>query len=133
MELSKSTTFIIKGKTIDSIADFYSEINRLFMQNESWQLAQSLDAFDDMLYGSYGAIQNFDTVILVWENHLHSKQTLGFDTTLNWYASKLDNPNYNHKFISKEIQALKDGVGKTYYELLLEIIRSHKNINLLLY
>ena len=41
---------IIEGKNINNIETFYEEVNRVFMLHENWKIAQSLDAFNDMLY-----------------------------------------------------------------------------------
>lgn len=41
----------ILGERIHDIPSFYDEVNRVFMENEAWSIGQSLDAFDDMLYG----------------------------------------------------------------------------------
>jgi hypothetical protein len=35
---------ILEGKNIHDIPSFYQEINRDFMQNEDWELGESLDA-----------------------------------------------------------------------------------------
>lgn len=56
---------IIDGNKIHDKTSFYEEINRKFMQNESWQLAESLDAFDDLLYGGFGEIKEGEEVQLV--------------------------------------------------------------------
>jgi RNAse (barnase) inhibitor barstar len=47
---------VLDGSAIHDIAGFYAEINRVFMACEDWQLAPSLDALDDLLYGGYGAL-----------------------------------------------------------------------------
>lgn len=39
----------IEGKNINNIETFYEEVNRVFMLHENWKIAQSLDAFNDML------------------------------------------------------------------------------------
>ncbi|WP_221887917.1 hypothetical protein [Chitinophaga polysaccharea] len=45
---------IINGDVIIDIPSFYREINRVFMSGENWQLGNSLDAFNDLLYGGFG-------------------------------------------------------------------------------
>jgi hypothetical protein len=49
--------FIIKGGYITGISTFYQEINRVFMQDENWKISESLDAFNDLLYGGFGSIK----------------------------------------------------------------------------
>ncbi|AWX92328.1 hypothetical protein DPM13_00970 [Paracoccus mutanolyticus] len=45
---------------------FYDEMNRVFMAAEDWQLGDSLDALNDMLYGGYGALHGAGSVRLRW-------------------------------------------------------------------
>ena len=44
----------LRGTVITDIASLYDELNPGFMQSEDWQLGQSLDALDDLLYGGIG-------------------------------------------------------------------------------
>ncbi|WP_189654972.1 hypothetical protein [Paracoccus mutanolyticus] len=41
-------------------------MNRVFMAAEDWQLGDSLDALNDMLYGGYGALHGAGSVRLRW-------------------------------------------------------------------
>ena len=122
------TTYTINGDRIHSISDFYAEINRLFMQDEDWKLGESLDAFNDLLYGGFGALKSGTKVKIVWKNAKTSREILGKEATLNWYSEKLNNPAYNQEFITTSIEDLQNGSGKTYFEILLEIINEHPNI-----
>lgn len=62
-------TFTIYGDQIECIADFYDQINTLFMQGETWKIAQSLDALHDLLSGGIGAVPPTNAFELQW---LHS-------------------------------------------------------------
>ena len=53
---------IIEGKNINNIETFYEEVNRVFMSDEHWKIAQSLDALNDMLYGSFGEIKGKEKI-----------------------------------------------------------------------
>lgn len=91
-------TYKIKGNEIHSISDFYQEINRLFMKNENWNLAESLDALDDLLYGAYGDLFGLDKITIRWENSEGSKKSLGYETTKIYYENKISQPEkYNVK------------------------------------
>lgn len=70
---------IIEGKNITDIETFYKEINRVFMQNENWKIAQSLDAFNDLLYGGFGEIKGKENIQLVWKNSEENKNRLVFN------------------------------------------------------
>lgn len=125
-------TIAIIGQNIRGIPSFYAEINRVFMAGEAWALGESLDAFDDLLHGGYGAIAGCEGVTLVWERFESSKMALGYETTRAFLRAKLQRPDlYNATTIRGQIEALEHGRGKTYIEIIMEIIGSHANITLL--
>ena len=121
----------IEGKNITDIATFYQEINRVFMSNENWKIAPSLDAFNDLLYGGFGAIDSKELTTLIWKNFEENRKTLGLKTTKKFYESKLTAPEiYNINFVKGKITALESSNGSTYFEIILEIISDHSNIKL---
>ncbi|AZI33093.1 barstar family protein [Kaistella carnis] len=122
---------IIEGKHITDIETFYKEINRVFMQNEDWDISQSLDAFNDLLYGGFGEIKGNEPLQLIWKNFEENKKQLGFNATKTFYEGKLQAPEtYNIDFVREKIKELESGKGRTYFEIILEIISDHSNINL---
>lgn len=124
-------TLTIDGESITGIASFYAEINRVFMAHEDWKLGPSLDALDDLLYGAYGAIEGGEPVALVWKNMERSRAVLGFEATRKFYGDKLDHPDvYDLGRIRRDLAALEDGTGPTYFDIVLEIIAGHPNIEL---
>ena len=123
---------IIEGKNINNIETFYEEVNRVFMLHENWKIAQSLDAFSDMLYGSFGEIKGKEKIQLIWKDMEQNQKSLGFQTTLEFYQNKLKSPEiFNHKFVLSKIDELHNGVGLTFFEIILEIITDHENIILI--
>ncbi|RZL78930.1 MAG: ribonuclease inhibitor [Sphingomonas sp.] len=124
-------TIIINGRAIQDIPSFYREINRAFMPGETWQLGDSLDAFDDLLYGSYGAIAGRERVRIVWQDFDQSKAALGYETTRQFLLSKLEKPaTYNVGVIRDQLDALEEGRGQTYVQIVLTIFADHENITL---
>ena len=122
----------IEGKNINNIETFYEEVNRVFMSQENWKIAQSLDAFSDMLYGSFGEIKGKEKIQLIWKDMEQNQKSLGFQTTLEFYHNKLKSPEiFNHKFVLSKINELHNGVGLTFFEIVLEIIANHDNIMLI--
>ncbi len=102
------------------------------MQNESWQLAESLDAFDDLLYGGFGAIREKEEIRLIWKCFEANRQSLGTEFTINYYQEKLPHPeDFDSSVIHKRLNELKAGKGQTYFEILEEIISEHSNIELI--
>lgn len=123
---------IINGSAIKDIATFYAEINRVFMQGEDWQLGESLDAFDDLLYGGFGSIDNGAVTEIVWNDIEVSKTALGYNATKAWYMGKLVPESvFNKKYFQDQLAKLEAGTGKTYFEIILEIIADHPNIVLI--
>ena len=123
---------IIEGKNINNIETFYEEVNRVFMLHENWKIAQSLDAFNDMLYGSFGEIKGKEKIQLIWKDMVQNQKSLGFQTTLEFYQTKLKSPEiFNRKFVLSKIDELQNGVGPTFFQIVLEILSDHDNIILI--
>lgn len=123
---------IIEGKNINNIETFYEEVNRVFMSQENWKIAQSLDAFNDLLYGSFGEIKGKEKIQLIWKDIEENQKSLGFQTTLEFYQNKLKSPEiFNPKFVLSKIDELHHGVGLTFFEIILEIISDHDNITVI--
>lgn len=123
---------IIEGKNINNIETFYEEVNRVFMLHENWKIAQSLDAFNDMLYGSFGEIKGKEKIQLIWKDMEQNQKSLGFQTTLEFYQNKLKSPEiFNRKFVLSKIDELHNGVGPTFFQIVLEILSDHDNIILI--
>ncbi len=103
------------------------------MHEEDWKLGESLDALSDMLYGGYGAIEGNEEVHLIWKDFEKNRTDLGWELTRNYYRSKLKYPSVcNVCFIKQKLAELENSTGKTYFEMIREIISEHKNIKLLI-
>ena len=124
-------TLTIMGQHIADIPSFYAEINRVFMADMDWKLGHSLDGFNDMLYGGYGAIVGRVPIRIVWQDIEKSKTALGLETTREYLQNKLLHPElFNLTLIQSQLSELDRGVGKTYFEIILEIVADHPNIEL---
>lgn len=97
------------------------------MSNESWDLGESLDAFNDLLYCGYGALQGSKHITVTWLHVDLSRDNLGVSPTSAWIQSKLANPHgrYNVELLANQLTDLQNGSGRTYFELLVEIIEEH--------
>ncbi|KQM81781.1 ribonuclease inhibitor [Sphingomonas sp. Leaf23] len=124
-------TLEILGRAIVDIPTFYAEINRVFMADESWSLGESLDALNDLLYGGYGAIDGREPVKLIWRDMDVSRSALGLAATRTFLAEKLKRPDtFNVDRIADQLDALEQGAGQNYFDIVLEIIGDHPNIEL---
>lgn len=119
----------IDGNLISDIPSFYEEINRVFMADEDWKLGNSLDAFNDLLYGGFGAIEGGERVTLVWQQMEKNRLDLGYEVTRQYYEEKfLAHSAFNKDYFREKLEALNNGTGQTYFDMLLEIIADHPNI-----
>ncbi|MBO0952539.1 barstar family protein [Fibrella forsythiae] len=122
----------IDGNRINDIASFYQEINRVFMVGESWMIGPSLDAFNDLLFGGYGALQGAQSVDLLWHNMDHSRKALGYQTTREYYLDKLSPGSpYNKKLFEEKLVALESGRGETYFDAIMTIIADHPTVRVI--
>ena len=123
-------TFTFNADDFDDLSGFYEEVSDVLMQNQDWKIG-TLDGFNDILYGGFGVFENDEEIEIVWKNSEKSRKDLGLRTTLDFLENKLKMPEiYNVQLISQQKENLLNGKGKTLFEILIEIIESHQNIQL---
>lgn len=123
-EINNKKMTVINGSHFSDLEGFYNEVSELFMNDEDWKVG-TLDGFDDILY-------RIDSDI-TWKNSQKSKEDLGFDLTKEFYENKIRiGKPFNVDLIKQKLGDLMDGKGQTLFEILVEIIESHQNINLIL-
>lgn len=120
---------VIDGNLISDIPSFYDEINRVFMAGEDWKIGCSLDALNDLFYGGVGVIRNNEPVRLLWKHMERSREKLGYEVTKRYYEEKLlpDVP-FNKAHFREKLDALNNGTGQTYFDIIMEVIAAHPNI-----
>lgn len=124
---------IINGFEISDKKSLYQELNNKLMQGEDWKLGESLDALNDVFYGGFGEIKGKESVVLVWQNFENNKSIFGKEFTVKFYQEKLKSPqNFNQKIIQEKIKDLENDKGLTYFDMILEIISTHSNIQLVM-
>lgn len=115
---------VINGSHFSNLEAFYEEVSSFFLKDEDWKVG-TLDGFDDILYEYEGEI--------IWKNAQKSKEDLGFDLTKQYYENKIrQGKPFNVTLIQEKLDDLIAGNGQTLFEILMEIIKSHKNIILIL-
>jgi len=118
----KST--VINGNQFSDLLGFYEEVSRVLMKDADWKVG-TLDGFDDILYGFQGEI--------VWKESEKSKDDLGFEATKEFYENKIRKGKpFNIDLAQQKLDDLIAGNGQTLFDILIEIIESHKNITLIL-
>lgn len=115
---------VINGSHFSDLSGFYEEVSNILMNDEDWKVG-TLDGFDDILYGVDSDI--------IWKDSQKSKEDLGFEATKLFYENKIKQGKpFNIELIQQKLNDLIDGNGQTLFEILIEILESHKNINLTL-
>lgn len=121
---NKNKMTVINGSHFSNLEAFYEEVSSFFLKDEDWKVG-TLDGFDDILYEYEGEI--------IWKNAQKSKEDLGFDLTKQYYENKIrQGKPFNVTLIQEKLDDLIAGNGQTLFEILMEIIKSHKNIILIL-
>lgn len=115
---------VINGSHFSDLSGFYEEVSRILMKYEDWKVG-TLDGFDDILYGFEGEI--------IWKDFQKSKEDLGFEATKEFYKKKIKQGKpFNIELAQQKLDDLINGNGQTLFEILIEIIESHKNISLVM-
>jgi RNAse (barnase) inhibitor barstar len=123
--------FEIDGSTMTGIASFYAQMNRLLMAGEAWQLAESLDALNDVLYGGYGAIKGREPVRMVWKDIAAARSALGREATCAFLHERLGTRTmFNGSPIVDQLATLESGGGTTYFDIVMQVFADHPNIEI---
>lgn len=123
---------VIHGGHFSSLHGFYEEASSVLMKDVDWKVG-TLDGFNDILYGGFGVFENKEEIEIIWKESKKSKEDLGLAATREFYENKIrQGQPFNIKLIQQKLDDLLDGKGQTLFEILVEIIESHKNIMLIL-
>lgn len=123
---------VINGSHFSDLAGFYEEVSEVLMKDADWKVG-TLDGFDDILYGSFGVFENNEDIEIIWKYSDKSKNDLGLELTKGFYEHKIrQGKPFNVDLAQQKLDGLIAGTGQTLFEILVEIIESHKNITLVL-
>ncbi|UWX61357.1 ribonuclease inhibitor [Chryseobacterium oranimense] len=123
---------VINGGHFSNLEGFYNEVSSMLMKDTDWKVG-TLDGFDDILYGGFGVFGNGEELEIIWKESQKSKKDLGFEATRDFYENKIrQGKPFNIQLIKQKLDELTSGRGQTLFEILVEIIESHKNIKLIL-
>jgi RNAse (barnase) inhibitor barstar len=119
---------LLDGNRFYDVEGFYEEVERVFTKDLPWKPAPNLDAFNDLLYGDFGVYGGRESVVVIWKNIAKSREELGFETTKKYYEYRFAQGTPNPAHWERQLQELLDGTGQTLFEIIVEIIKDHKNI-----
>jgi RNAse (barnase) inhibitor barstar len=148
--VSQEPEFVIDGARFDDLEGFYDEVSRELMGGtaprydpddpKTWDALQdkrywgrNLDAFNDILVGAMGRVPHDGRFTLRWRSHARSQQKLGHQETARHLSASLSRAHpSNHAEIQRRLADAREGQGTTLYDTLLEIIRGHEDVRLIL-
>ncbi|MGC5743434.1 ribonuclease inhibitor [Chryseobacterium sp. NFX27] len=123
---------IINGSHFSDLPGFYDEVSSVLMKETDWKIG-TLDGLDDILYSGFGVFESGEEIEIIWKESQKSKEDLGLELTRNFYENKIrQGKPFNIELIQQKLDDLLSGKGQTLFEILVEIIESHKNITLIL-
>jgi len=129
---NKKKMTVINGSHFSNLEGFYEEVSKVLTKDTNWKVG-TLDGFNDILYGGFGIFESYDEIEIIWKESQKSKEDLGFDLTKEFYENKIKQGKpFNVELIQQKLDKLIDRNGQTLFEILIEIIESHKNITLIL-
>lgn len=120
--------YVIDGSAVYGVTDLYAQFNSLFMGTEDWELGESLDGLDDVLYriGAQGSVES--PVLVEWADSQHSRLTLGVQATEQWLEAKLASGLFNGERITQELADLRSGTGLTYFDRVVDVFAGHQSV-----
>lgn len=121
--------YYLEGTNINNLNDFYNEVEKVLIPDTEW--GRNLDAFNDILRGGFGTPNN--GFKLIWKDFNISQEKLGYEETANWIKDKLNKIHAsNVKDFQERLEQMNKGAGKTLFDEIVEIIKTHPNIELVL-
>ena len=130
--MNKKEIFI-DGDKFNDIDGFYNEIDKGFTKDLNWKTGHNLDAFNDLLHGGFGVHEYGEPIIITWRNSNKSMADLGYNATVIHYENMLKTcyPT-NIDYVRGLLKSAKQGKGDTLFDIIIEIIKEHDDIDLIL-
>lgn len=127
----KKKRLILDGNKINSLDDFFIVAYSILTKDFIFQRG-SLDGFNDILSGGFGVFEN-EPIILIWKNSIKSKEILGYSETVKYYEDILKTcHSTNINYINAILENCKQKNGQTLFDIIIEIINEHNDIELIL-
>jgi len=127
MPTAPKCEYTIDGDAFDDLDGFFEEVGKTLVPGVEW--GHNLDAFNDILNGGFGTpTEGFR---LIWQNSARSRQALGYPETVRRLGHRLEtcHPESRDQ-VRNDIELAERGEGQTVFEWLIEIIRSHADVEL---
>jgi len=119
----------IDGRRTKSLSAFFAEVSRVLLPGLSW--GRNLDAFDDVLYGGFGTPD--EGFVIRWRNSSEAREALSYPETVRQLEFRLAHCHPSSREpVERELNLARANTGPTVFDWLLEIIRSHPDVPLVL-
>lgn len=110
-------TVTINGANFSDLNGFYTEMETVMAKHVEWNPIRNLHGLNDLLCGGFGAHKYKEPFTLVWANSLTSQTALDFPSTIKYITD-------SNFYSEQKVQPL--------YNILVDIIKSHSHIELVL-
>lgn len=121
--------YVLDGRRTTTLQAFYDEIGQILLSGMRW--GENLDALDEILDGDYGPLPK--TFRIVWRNAKAAQVALGYPETVCQLNQRLR--DCHPTVLIKTAWALRAALreqGPTVYDWLVDLIRKHSNVELVL-
>jgi hypothetical protein len=114
---------MIDGRRFSTLEDFFKEVGNALIPSVSW--ARTLEAFDDLLRGGFGAPA--EAFRIRWTHHAESRKRLGYGETVRQLQSRLQRSHpADRSAVLLDLEKALRNQGPTVFEWLVEIIEKHR-------
>jgi hypothetical protein len=119
--------YVLDGSRFATLTEAAAEFKRVLGLAAPWN--GNLDAFNDFLHGGFGTPE--EGFVLTWRHSELSRQRLGYVETLKWLEDRVQHCHPSNVASFRErIASARRGEGETLFDMLVEIIRDHEDIEL---
>jgi hypothetical protein len=122
--------FVLEGNKFDTLLGFYNEVERVLTKDLGWKIGRNLNAFNDVLWGGFGAFEYEEPIHIIWEQSAKSKSDLDYPETIKWLEEKLKHCHpSNTPSVKEELLRANNGEGPTLFDIIIDIMEEHKHID----
>jgi RNAse (barnase) inhibitor barstar len=123
--------YYIDGKDFSTLEEFFTAISDVLIPRAVKGWIHNLDAFNDLLWR--GDDIPVDGFTLHWKNSAVSRENLGYRETVRQLEKSLQKSHpINRRILEHEIELARTNKGETVFDRIIDIIKSHETIHLIL-
>jgi RNAse (barnase) inhibitor barstar len=123
--------YYIDRKDFSTLDEFFNAISDVLIPGAVKGWIHNLDAFNDLLWR--GDDIPVDGFTLHWKNSAVSRENLGYQETVRQLEkSLLQSHPINRKALVEQIELARTNKGETVFDRIIDIIKHHETIHLIL-